>query len=301
VSLTFRKKNLKLAEAAGETLKAEKPMTLRQLFYRLISAGVLSNTPREYNRLGAILTRLREAGEVDRRWVVDHVRNTLKPSSWSGLADFGEAVRDSYRKDFWASLPDYVEIFVEKDAIAGTIQPVTYQYDVPLRVCRGYSSVSFAGEIADDWAEIDKPVFAYYLGDFDPSGFDLERDLREKLARYSGRPVVRRESLMNSVAAPCPTTVCWQRLAILEEDFDAHGLIRLPVKEGDRRAKAFIREHGGRCAEVDALPPNDLRDRVRQAIEGHIDAARWERLRAVERAERETLEQYVSSWPGKGS
>jgi hypothetical protein len=301
VKLTFRRKNRGLAEAAVEKLKAEKPMTLRQLFYRLISAGVLSNTPREYNRLGAVLTRLREAGEVDRRWVVDHVRSTLKPSSWSGLADFGETVQHAYRKDFWASLPDYVEIFVEKDAVAGTIQPITYKYDVPLRVCRGYSSVSFAGEIADDWAEIEKPIFAYYLGDFDPSGFDLERDLREKLARYSGRPVVTLESLMNSIAAPYPTTVCWQRLAILEADFDTHDLIRLPVKEGDRRAKAFIREHGGRCAEVDALPPNELRARVREAIKGHIDAESWERLRAVEQAERETLEQYVSSWPGKGS
>src|SRR5262249_50970971 len=140
--------------------------------------------------LGNMLTRLREAGKVPRTWIVDHVRATLKPSSWSGLADFGDTVRDAYRKDFWASLEHHIEVFVEKDAIAGTIQRVTHKYDIALRVCRGYASVSFAGEIADEWQRIEKPIFAYYLGDFDPSGFDLERDLRAKLERYSGRPCV---------------------------------------------------------------------------------------------------------------
>jgi hypothetical protein len=185
--VAFRQKNVRLHEAAVRVLRAERPMTLRQLYYRLVSAGVLANKQAEYKRLGSVMTRVREAGEVPRTWIVDHVRSTLKPPSWSGLADFADAVRDSYRLDFWASLGHHVEVFVEKDAVAGTIQPVTREYDIALRVCRGYSSVSFAGEIADLWAEVEKPIFAYYLGDFDPSGFDLERDLREKLERYSGR------------------------------------------------------------------------------------------------------------------
>ena len=185
----FRAKNRALADDAVSILKHERPMTLRQLYYRLVSADALRNSPAEYKRLGAIMTRVREAGAIPRTWLVDHTRSTLKPSSWSGLADFGDSVRDCYRKNFWASMAHHVEIFVEKDAVAGTIQPVTNAHDVALRVCRGYSSISFAGEIADFWAQIEKPVFAYYLGDFDPSGFDLERDLCDKLARYSGLPV----------------------------------------------------------------------------------------------------------------
>src|SRR5262245_50246495 len=113
-------------------------MTLRQLFYRLVSAGALANAQKEYKRLGALMTRLREAEVVPRTWIVDHVRDTLKPSSWTGLADFTDTVRRAYRKDFWSSLPALVEVFVEKDAVAGTIQPVTREYDVALRVCRGY-------------------------------------------------------------------------------------------------------------------------------------------------------------------
>jgi hypothetical protein len=302
----FRTKNRQLSARAIEILERERPMTLRQLFYRAISAGALQNSQLEYKRLGSIMTRLREANNVPRTWIVDHVRATLKPSSWSGLGDFGETVRDAYRKDFWSSLNHHVEVFVEKDAIAGTIQPVTKEFDIALRVCRGYASVSFAGEIADEWQRIEKPIFAYYLGDFDPSGFDLERDLREKLARYSGRWCVQSDifdenrSWAKLTTGPGYTvdsdSFCWGRLAVQYADFHDHNLIPLPVKQKDRRARAFIERHGDECAEVDALPPSELRSRVRQAIESHIDQERWKRLQKTEELEKETLERVMKGW-----
>jgi hypothetical protein len=298
--IVVRAKNLELAERAIAILEAEHPMTLRQLYYRLVSAGVLYNDQREYKRLGSLMTRLREAGHVPRTWIVDHVRSTLKPSSWTGLADFTETVRDAYRKDFWASHKQHVEVFVEKDAIAGTIQPVTAEYDVALRVCRGYSSVSFAGEIADLWQVIDKPIFAYYLGDFDPSGFDLERDLREKLERYSRRCFCADSKQLDRILRdnhrPISELVCWQCLAVQEADFEAHELIVLPIKQSDKRAKQFMREYGPDCAEVDALPPSELRARVQTAIERHIDQRRWRRLRETERLERESLGKVLDGW-----
>jgi hypothetical protein len=262
-------------------------MTLRQLYYRLVSAGAIRNAPAEYKRLGAVMTRIREAGDVPRTWLVDHTRATLKPSSWSGLADFGESVRTCYRKDFWASMPHHIEVFVEKDAVAGTVQPTTAEYDVAIRVCRGYASISFAGEIADFWAQIEKPIFAYYLGDFDPSGFDLERDLREKLERYSGRTADVDPDRANSF------NFIWQRLGVTESDFTDHDLVRLPVKLSDNRAAGFIREYGTDCAEIDAIPPTELRRRVSEAIELNIDVPRWNRLLQVEEAERDTLRQVV--------
>jgi hypothetical protein len=298
--LTFRGDNRRLADAAASILEEERPMTLRQLFYRCVSDGLLKNSQKEYKRLGTLMTRLREAEEVPMTWIVDHIRATLKPSSWSGLADFGETVRNAYRKDFWAGLAHHVEVFVEKDAVAGTIQPVTHEYDVALRVCRGYCSLSFVGEIASCWGEIDKPIFAYYVGDFDPSGFDLERDLWEKLERYSGRTawVPRGPELdPDEVRAKCgPDNFCWVRLAVRGADFRDHHLIPLPVKMTDRRAKGFLREHGRQCAEVDALPPTELRRRVEEAIEAHIPTAQWERLRQTERMEKESLQRYLSAW-----
>jgi hypothetical protein len=297
---TFRTKNWSLAAAATKILEREQPMTLRQLYYRLISDGVIRNDQKEYKRLGSVMTRLREAGDVPRAWIVDHVRSTLKPSSWTGLAEYADTVRDCYRKDFWASLDHHVEVFVKKDAVAGTIQPVTAEYDVALRVCRGYSSVSFASEIADLWSQIEKPIFAYYVGDFDPSGFDLERDLREKLERYSGILVCLSgtddwECLMGEWSESRPFVV-WNRLAVREADFEEHGIIALPAKHTDNRAKAFIERHGRRCAEVDALPPSELRERVELAIQGHIDEARWKRLEKVEAAEQKTLASVLDRW-----
>jgi hypothetical protein len=312
--LAFRSKNRMLAAQAVQILEEEQPMTLRQLYYRLISAGNLSNSQKEYKRLGALMTRLREAGELPRTWIVDHVRSTLKPSSWSGLADFGDTVRQAYRKDFWASLDAHVEVFVEKDAVAGTIQPITEEYDVALHVCRGYSSVSFAGEIADLWQQIEKPIFAYYLGDFDPSGFDLERDLRGKLGRYSGRVCI--ECEYDEIDRNVQVTgqdrdefhlgcrdgmpyFLWRRLAIVEEDFESHQLIPLPVKHSDRRSKKFIEEYGSACAEVDALPPSELRQRVQAAIHEHIDQERWTKLQEVEEAEQKSLDHVLKRWNKK--
>lgn len=175
-STVFRSKNILIVNYAMVILEAEHPMTLRQLYYRIVSAGLLQNNQREYKRLGGIMTRLREANEVPRTWMVDHTRRTLKPSSWSGLGDYGDTIRECYRKDFWASLDCCVEIIVEKDAVAGTLQPVTEKYDVALRVLRGYASVSFAGEIADQWAEIEKPIFVYYLGDYDLDTVSTDED-----------------------------------------------------------------------------------------------------------------------------
>jgi hypothetical protein len=186
-------------------------------------------------------------------------------------------------------MPAYVAVFVEKDAIASTVEPVTRRNDVALHVCRGYSSISFAGEIADVWAQIKKPIFAYYLGDFDPSGFDLERDLKEKLARYSDR-----FATDDGDWADIDSFV-WKRLGVTEEDFQAHDLIRLPVKTLDKRAAGFVRTYGTSCAEIDALPPSELRQRVTDAIDSHIDVERWNRLLKVEQAERETLAHFVTS------
>src|SRR5262249_28289453 len=119
--------------------------------------------------------------------IVDNLRETVKPSSWTGLNEFGETVREAYRKDFWASLDCHVAVFCEKDAIAGTLQPTNREYGVTPPRWRGYASISFAGAMAEEWRRIEKPIYAFYLGDYDPSGFDIERDLKEKLARYSGR------------------------------------------------------------------------------------------------------------------
>jgi hypothetical protein len=256
-----------------------------------------------------MMTRLREAGVVPFAWIVDGIRTTDKPSSWSGLADFAQAVRESYRLDFWASMPHYVHFIVEKDALAGVLSPVTREYDIRLTPIRGYSGVSFIhDEVAELWNQIDKPIFCYYLGDFDPSGFDLERDVREKLKRYcskkswfgDGEPGddgaagdARRRKQLGS------GSVLFRRLGILKSDFADFDLLPLAVKDKDPRAKKFRQRHGNRCAEIDALPASELRRRVQDTIELHITRRKeWQRLKRVEAAERETLDKFVAALEG---
>jgi len=275
-------KNRGLAAIAAGIAVDEQPLTLRGLFYRVVSVGALPSTDQKhYTRLGRLLTRLREARVIPFGWIVDNLRNTEKPSSWTGLNDFVDTVRDSYRKDFWSSLPEYVHVFCEKDAIAGTLSPVTREFDVPLSPIRGYVSLSYANEIAEQWSRIDKPIFAYYVGDFDPSGFDLERDLKDKLGRYS------------------ESDFTWCRLGVNAEDFNEFDLISLTPKKTDRRCQSFIDKHGTQCTELDAIPANALRQRIREAIEAHIPNEEWERLLTVEQAERETFERVMDSFGGE--
>jgi len=273
----FRAKTLPLAFVAAGILVAEQPVTPRGLLYRVLSSGFFGHrqptgkrAKKHSNQLSRITATLRERGVIPFSWLVDNVRQTIKPSSWAALEDFAATVRDAYRRNFWAALPEYVHIFCEKDAMAGVLAPITREYDVALSICRGYSSLSFAHEIAEQWAQIEKPIHAYYHGDHDPSGLDIEADLRDKLARYSRR------------------AFHWTRLAVTPDDFATFDLFPLEAKVKDRRTQAFLAAGHRECAELDAIPAPALRERLEQAILAHIPTAEWERLQIVEHAERES-------------
>ncbi len=277
----WRDNSLRLAVVASELAAEHNPITLRGLFYRVVSAGFLPSTAKpHYQTLMRIVTTLREARVMPFSWIVDNIRDTEKPTSWSGLADFAETTRDAYRLDFWHSLPEYAHIFCEKDAMSGIIAPVTREYDVPLSVIRGYTSVSYAAHIAEQWEAIEKPIRAYYLGDLDPSGLDLERDLREKLERYCRRPFT------------------WTRLGVSDGDPEQFDLIPLAVKDSDRRAASYRATGRTQCYELDAIPPRDLRNRLENAIRNHIPTEQWDRLLAVEEAERESWSKHVLAFKG---
>lgn len=262
--------NLPLAAVVVELLSKHQPDTVRGVMYSVVSAGWLPDTgDRSYGRVQRLLGALRKKGVVPFEWVVDNVRETEKPASWSGLGDFADTVRDAYRKDFWASLPAYVAVVVEKDTVAGRVAPVTRAFDVPLHPLRGYSSTSFAWSIARDWRRIEKPIHVFYVGDHDPSGRDIERSIVRSLREHSGG-----------------RDFAWRRLAVEPEHFERYDIIPLAPKQRDRRYAKFLDRYGPRCAEVEAVPATDLREMVRAAIEGHIPADQWARLRDVEERER---------------
>ena len=254
------------------------PITVRGLMYRGQAAGLFPSTSLKfYQQTARIVLKLRRAGIVAYSWIVDSTRRRLKPSSWSGLADFTGDVARAYRLNLWSEQTDYIEFFVEKDAMAAVLEPVTHEFDVQLNVIRGQVSETFVWNIAEEWREIKKPIFAYYLGDHDPSGLKIESSLISRLRKFTGKDFQ------------------WRRLAITESDFANRKLLGFAVKRSGSW-RDYLAKYGNRCIEVDALPPNEIRERVRDAIEAHIDSAAWTRLQETERLERETLENIVTAF-----
>lgn len=278
----FNRQTITQAFALTVIAGRERPITLRGCFYRAVSAGVYPNTDeRHYRQCGNILLKLRRIGRVDYEWIVDSTRRRLKPSSWSGLADYLDSVAACYRRDLWARQTDYIEFFVEKDAMAAVIEPVTEEYDVHLTVIRGMSSESMVWQVAQAWKPIDKPIYAYYLGDHDPAGLRIEEDLRKRISDLYGG------------------FCTWNRVAIGPEDFYRDDLLGFPIK-GNRSQQAwqtlhadYLERYGDRCVEVDAIPPQEIRDRLREIIEGHIDQDEWEHLKAHEYLEKETTRNFA--------
>jgi hypothetical protein len=268
----FRGENLVLASAIAAIAVENQPLTLRSVFYQVVSAGLKPSTDQvHYHAVGRVLKRLRRKRIIPYSWIVDSMRSTFKPSSWSGLSDYVETVQDCYRKDFWRELPNYVHIIAEKDAIAGVLRPITERYDVPLSPLRGYASDSFVYSIAETWNQIDKPIRVAYFGDFDPSGMNIESDCETRLREL------------------CKRDFEWVRLGVDAFDIQNFNLIPLAPKKNDRRYKKFVEKYGSKCAEVDALPANDLRGLCDHFISSFIPTDQWSRLQEIEAMERETF------------
>jgi hypothetical protein len=173
-----------LVTAAIAILDAESPMTIRQLFYRLVSAGSIENDRSSYQRVSRMMTTARDDGRCDPTYIVDRSRPEYSPSVWEDSSAYAEVIKSSYRKDYWATQPNHVEIWVEKDAIIGSIEGVTNELGVTIHVWRGFASTTKTHEIAQRFAKIKKPIVVFYLGDHDPSGRVIESDVRSRVQRY---------------------------------------------------------------------------------------------------------------------
>jgi hypothetical protein len=175
--------------------------------------------------------------------------------------------------------PVYVEVWCEKDAVIGSIEDVTDKLGVTVRVGRGFQSATLVHEIAERFSTIKKPKVVFYLGDHDPSGLCIEQDLYDRTSRLCG-------------------SFRLERLAIFAADIKKFRLPPLRIKQTDTRALAFLNQHSNRCVELDALPPEELRRRIEQAVEGVMDTDKWNRAVDVEAAEIASIEHTLSTWPG---
>jgi hypothetical protein len=251
------------------TLKGDHPMTVRQLFYRLVSDGTIAKTEGEYKQTVVRLTaEMRLAGLIPFGWIADNTRWMRKPRTHSSLADALQQTARTYRRSVWEDQDAYVEVWLEKDALAGVLYDVTAAWDVPLMVTRGFASLSFLYEAADAIQDQGKPAFLYYFGDHDPSGLDIPRTVEQRIREFAPE-----------------AAVTFERVAVTPQQIEELALPTRPTKKTDSRSKGFE----GDSVEVDAIKPATLRRMVEECITQHIDRDAYDRLMAVEAAERETL------------
>ncbi len=139
------------------------------------------------NKVSRLLTQAREDGDLDWDWVVDETREAERISTWQDVAAFGETVMRSYRKNYWAEQPEWIEVWSEKGTVRGTLAPVLNEYGITFRVMHGHGSATAVHAAAEESADSDKLLTVLYVGDWDPSGMHMsEIDLPERLERYGG-------------------------------------------------------------------------------------------------------------------
>lgn len=271
-SRSTRRSKAEMAEIRAslyQLLEADHPMTVRQVFYQLVSHRVISKTEAEYKQtVVRLLTTMRRAGELPFGWIADNTRWMRKPRTYSSMHDMLRVTAETYRRSLWDGQAVYVEIWLEKDALAGVVYEETGPWDVPLMVTRGYPSVSYLYEAAEAIAARGKPACLYYFGDWDPSGVDITRAVERGIREFAPEAEIE-----------------FERIAVTPQQIEEFGLPTRPTKKTDSRSKNFT----GESVEVDAIPPTVLRKLVRESIEKHIDRRALAKTRQIEAAERETL------------
>lgn len=255
--------------AIYETLAGDNPATVRQVFYRLVSSGVIEKTEAEYkNTVCRLLTIMRREGELPFGWIADNTRWMRKPRTYSSLEDVLEQTANFYRRALWDDQDVYVEVWLEKDALSGVLYPITERWDAPLMVTRGYPSLSFLYSAADNIQDIGKPTFIYYLGDYDPSGVNIPQVVERNLHEL----------------AP-GASISFQRIAVNPDQIRSMELLTRPTKMTDSRAKNFR----GESVEVDAIPPGVLKQLVEDSIVAHVDEQALRTVEIAEESERNLL------------
>lgn len=262
-------------------------LTLRQLFYQFVSRDLLPNNDREYSKLGDVIANARMAGLIDWEAIVDRTRFIRENSHWFGPDAIVRTCSRQFQVDKWADQPTYIEVFVEKDALIGVLERVCKENDVPYLACRGYASASEIWRAGHERLlpkmQADKQVTILYLGDHDPSGIDMTRDIRERLNVFTARS--------NS-----PLQVEVERLALNMDQVELYNPPPNPTKLTDSRAEWYIDQYGESCWELDALDPVVISDLIRNAIESRRDDAVWNASIARETAARASLAAVADQW-----
>ena len=253
-------------------------LTLRQLYYQLVSRNVIPNVEKSYKNLSSLVSDARLSGRMDWAAIEDRVRVPKRPSEWNNLAELAEGALRAYRLPRWEGQKFYVELWVEKDALAGVLQPLAWEYHVTMMVNRGYSSQSAMYDAGNRFSREGrgKSCVLLYLGDFDPSGEDMVRDIGERLEMFGANVKV-------------------EKIALTMAQIKKYNPPPNPAKLSDPRAVKYMAEHGDSSWEVDALPPEVLAEVIRGAIKPLVNVAKMNEVKRKEEEDKDLLRDAVSN------
>lgn len=272
-----RKETLSLMLASKKFAQQEKPVTVRQIFYHLVSIGMLENTKEKYFSLDKFLVKARKAGYIPFEWIEDRSRHSLIVPLYLSISDYIQEKILRYWKDTWENQPYFIVILLEKEALSGIVWSVASYFNVPVFPTKGYSSWSM---FADDIRKMikkysDKQLVVLILGDYDPSGTDIPRDHLNKLEFFRIYPDV------------------IKRIALTKDQVIKYRLPPQMAKKDDPRYDKFKQEHGKYAVELDALTPSLLKQIVREAILEYLDAEAFKEDLKMEEQEKAKLWEIV--------
>jgi hypothetical protein len=257
------------------------PLTLRQIYYRLVAAGTRANTRSQYNDLSKLIKHMRLDGFISWKVLEDRVRRVSDKRGWEDHEEFLESEIDyfleGYERCYVQDQERYVEVWVEKDALSRIFEDVAYPYCVRAVTCRGYQSVTLLADYRDRAREAiqrgQTPIILYF-GDLDPSGINAFEASKQTIEDDLGLAEVE-----------------YIRVALTPEQVDSYGLPHMPeaVKFSDKRCKRYVQRFGMMAVELDALHPRDLKQLAINAIESQLDMESFEVQKQIEQEDQEKL------------
>lgn len=282
-------------------------LTLRQLYYQLVSRDIIPNKQTEYSKLSTLLKEGRMSGIVDWDAIEDRLRQPYTPASFKGPKEILQAALNQYQCPRMEGQSTYLEVWVEKDALSGVLKRVTSVYHVPILVNRGYSSASAMYDSYERFSPAIKKgrkCVILYLGDFDPSGIDMIRDIRDRIREFLTRDYLQHieteEQEEEEVGERVKMLIKWFTqsfqivpIALTREQIDEYEPPENPAKITDPRAKKFIDRHGSSSWEVDALRPEVLNQLLTDAIVERIDSDKFNQVIAKEKTDKAILKKLI--------
>jgi hypothetical protein len=271
----------KALEIIGEYESDGYDLTLRQLYYQFVARGLLANKDTEYNKLGRIVSDARLAGLIDWNSITDRTRYLRKNSHWSSPADVIESAAYGYAIDKWKTQSNRVEVWIEKDALIGVVEQVCEPLDVPHFSCRGYTSASemwVASQRLLGYIKARQVPIILHLGDHDPSGMDMSRDIKSRLDLFTNEDIT------------------LKRIALNMDQVSRYNPPPNPAKITDSRSLGYRAEFGDESWELDALDPSVLTNLIETEILRYRSISEWNEEVKREKQEQSELEKVSVNW-----